>query len=69
MVLFLHSSDVFSVKCVENRAEEDVGVVTQHRPGETQYPPAISNERVLAPAVRLEQVLVCLVKPSVNLNR
>jgi hypothetical protein len=28
VVLFLHSSDVFSVKCVENHAEEDVGVVT-----------------------------------------
>jgi hypothetical protein len=69
VVLFWHSRDVFSVKSVENRAEEDVRVLTQHRQGETQKPPAISNERVLAPAVRLEQVLVCLEKPSVNLNR
>jgi len=61
--------DEFSVECVENRADEDLRVIAQHCPCETENAPALSHERVLAPAVGLEQVHVGFMQPSINLDR
>jgi hypothetical protein len=59
---------VFSVERVEDRRDEGLRVIAQHRHCETQNPPARRDERVLPPTVGLEQILVRLVQPSIDLD-
>src|SRR3954454_17640173 len=43
-------------------------MVLQHPPGEAENHPALQDERVLAPAVVLEDLQVVLVQPPVDLD-
>ena len=62
---FWISHDVFSVKRAKNRRDEDLGVIAQHSYGETEDSPAVGYECVLPPAVRLKEILIRLMQPSV----
>ena len=57
------------MKRIEYCAHEYVGTVPQHRPRETEDPPPFGHERILSPAIGLEQFLVRLVQPAVDLDR
>ena len=50
---------MFSVKRVKNRGNKDLGVIAQHRNSEAENSPAVGHERVLPPAVRLEEIVSC----------
>ena len=53
---------------MNNRGDDDVGMLVEHRPGEAQYPPAVRDQPILPPSVRLEQILILLVPAAINLN-
>jgi hypothetical protein len=58
----------FEGNCLKNRGNDDLGMLVEHLPRKAQHPPAIRDQSVLSPSVRLEEIVIFLVQPAINLD-